>query len=347
MRIGRTVFQFFKGCCVIRRYRKQEANAPEWRVASGQTSSQLSKDGITRITAATWSGEFERLNFDSRFHVSVNRINVLENTELEASGTSGSLPVSLMCMLAGKGKLRFSDGTSVELGSPYATLVVTPNRRGWFDLPGPQKLQYFSVAFSAYLLKSLMNDSLPFALAPFAEEARDTPSILTVKLDATIRKLLLKLVRMSHATPLQKLQMEGVTLHYLAEVLNKLTPSGTPRAIPKLSAQELSRVRMARELLTSNLRNPPTIRFAAETAGLGVKRLLQGFHELYEENPSQLLRRERLEYARDLLQHRETSLKEVAWQVGYNHASNFINAFTDHFGESPRRLVRTLKHNDG
>ena len=39
-------------------------------------------------------------------------------------------------------------------------------------------------------------------------------------------------------------------------------------------------------------------------------------------------------------------LKQVAFRVGYNHVSNFINAFTARYGEPPGRLGSVTPEKD-
>jgi len=53
------------------------------------------------------------------------------------------------------------------------------------------------------------------------------------------------------------------------------------------------------------------------------------------------LRNERLDHARLAFHSGAVTLKEVSFRVGYNHVTNFINAFTQRYGAPPRQsLVR-------
>jgi AraC-like DNA-binding protein len=44
--------------------------------------------------------------------------------------------------------------------------------------------------------------------------------------------------------------------------------------------------------------------------------------------------------ARMLLEAGNLPLKQVAFEVGYSHASNFCTAFKRHFGKPPKSLLR-------
>ncbi len=49
----------------------------------------------------------------------------------------------------------------------------------------------------------------------------------------------------------------------------------------------------------------------------------------------------RMELAREYLLNTHMSLKEIAYQLGYKHPSNFNRAFSDYFGNSPRAMRNT------
>ena len=48
----------------------------------------------------------------------------------------------------------------------------------------------------------------------------------------------------------------------------------------------------------------------------------------------------RMEIAREYLSNTNLSLKEIAFQLGYNHPSNFNRAFSDYYAISPRAMRR-------
>jgi AraC-like DNA-binding protein len=95
----------------------------------------------------------------------------------------------------------------------------------------------------------------------------------------------------------------------------------------------------ARERLLADMRNPPTLGDLAAEFGLTEKRLNVGFRALFGATVFETLRNERLDHARIALRDERVSLKEIAFRVGYNHVSNFTNAFTARYGEPPRRYA--------
>jgi AraC-like DNA-binding protein len=136
------------------------------------------------------------------------------------------------------------------------------------------------------------------------------------------------------------LHRHAKTLEYLAHLICGLDCA--PQGVQPLSPLEMRRVREARERLVADLRNPPDLHALAYAVGLGVKRLNEGFRALYGTTAFDYLRDMRLDEARSLLGDEPSlPLKQVAWQVGYSHPTNFINAYRKRFGVPPARDRRT------
>ncbi|MBD9650271.1 helix-turn-helix transcriptional regulator [Ensifer sp. ENS09] len=111
-----------------------------------------------------------------------------------------------------------------------------------------------------------------------------------------------------------------------------------------LSLREREAVGRAAQILSSNLAQPPSLSELAEAAGLSQRRLTQGFRESYGSTMFGYLREARLSAARVMLEETDMPLKQIAFHVGYGHANNFIAAYRERFGTSPRRHARKLAH---
>ncbi|MBJ3783503.1 helix-turn-helix transcriptional regulator [Devosia sediminis] len=146
------------------------------------------------------------------------------------------------------------------------------------------------------------------------------------------RKVANDLLNPTYAGPMQRLYREGKSVELLALQLGLLATGRES----ELTSQELRRVREARELLASNLQEPPDLHTLAAAVGLRTKRLNQGFRELYGTTVFDLLLDMRMSAARDMLdQGLDMPLKQLAWALGYRQSSNFISAFRRRFGVSP------------
>ena len=141
--------------------------------------------------------------------------------------------------------------------------------------------------------------------------------------------------------PLRMLMMEGAVVQLLA--LQAAAAAGQPRQPRRrtLTRKEREAVHEARLLLLADMRAPPTLGELAARVGVSEKRLNAGFRELFGATVFEVLRNERLAHAQIALQTEGALLKEIAFRVGYNHVTNFINAFRQRYGAPPRQYLQS------
>ena len=103
-----------------------------------------------------------------------------------------------------------------------------------------------------------------------------------------------------------------------------------------LTSREVRLVREAQERLLANLADPPDLASLAASVNLSPKRLNHGFREVFGTTVFDYLVEARLTVAQRMLDEGvDLPLKNLAWQLGYRHLSNFITAFRRRFGVSP------------
>ncbi|MEE4350167.1 MAG: AraC family transcriptional regulator [Pacificimonas sp.] len=104
---------------------------------------------------------------------------------------------------------------------------------------------------------------------------------------------------------------------------------------------DLARIAKARAILEANFVSPPSNQELARTVGINVSKLMSGFREAYGATIRETVRQLRMEHARQLLLDKSAPIGCVAYSVGYSHHSTFTVAFTEYFGESPSKFIRS------
>jgi AraC-like DNA-binding protein len=105
-----------------------------------------------------------------------------------------------------------------------------------------------------------------------------------------------------------------------------------------LSARERRQIGDAHDLLMANLANPPSLAVLAASVGTNRTKLNQGFNEIFGAPVYQLLHQRRMAAARSWIEGQGRSVSEVAEACGYEHVSNFSNAFKAYHGRTPSSL---------
>ncbi|MGX5805168.1 helix-turn-helix transcriptional regulator [Bradyrhizobium sp. Arg314] len=98
----------------------------------------------------------------------------------------------------------------------------------------------------------------------------------------------------------------------------------------------LDRVQQVKTLVDASLRNPPSLTELAARVGVSAQELSNELRAETRVGYAQYVTDRRMKRARLLLEGGDTPLKQVAFEVGYGHTSNFCASFKRHFGMTPK-----------
>ncbi|WP_106793208.1 helix-turn-helix transcriptional regulator [Aquimarina sp. Aq78] len=91
----------------------------------------------------------------------------------------------------------------------------------------------------------------------------------------------------------------------------------------------------AKEILTLQIDNPPTISQLSKLIGLNEYKLKKGFKELFGTTVFGYIHNNRMNLAKKLLLGTDLSAKEIAYKTGYSSPQHFSKAFKKEFGTTP------------
>ena len=106
--------------------------------------------------------------------------------------------------------------------------------------------------------------------------------------------------------------------------------------------QNVLKIRKAKDIIISRMSEPPSLQELANEIGLNLKKLKEGFKQIYGDTVYSFLFDYKMEQARKLLESNQYNVNEVGLQVGYSAASHFIAAFKKKFGTTPKKYVMSL-----
>ena len=87
---------------------------------------------------------------------------------------------------------------------------------------------------------------------------------------------------------------------------------------------------------------PPSLQELANEIGLNIKKLKEGFKQIYGDTVYSFLFDYKMEHSRKLLETNQYNVNEVGNQLGYSSASHFIAAFKKKFGITPKKYLQSL-----
>jgi len=107
--------------------------------------------------------------------------------------------------------------------------------------------------------------------------------------------------------------------------------------------ENVLKIRKAKEIIIARMAEPPSLTELAQEIGLSLKKLKDGFKQIYGEPVYAFLFDYKMEVARQLLASGIHNVNEVGLKVGYSTSSHFIAAFKKKFGTTPKKYVTSLK----
>lgn len=235
-------------------------------------------------------------------------------------------------MLAGRGAVNLEGCDDQLWGEDGRSFTISPiERRVRYDISTDHGWRSVGVRLERGALDLLGPDGAIPDLVMDALSVRRDNIAQSAPLSGPARAVSNLLLRSPYEGAMRRLFQQSKALELLVHLFERLE-SG-PDAGQELGAAEVRRVRLARDRLLAELRDPPDLETLALDVGLSPKRLNRGFRALYGTTVFDYLRDARLEAA--LEAGTPLTLKQLAWELGYGQASNFATAFRRRFGVSP------------
>ena len=108
---------------------------------------------------------------------------------------------------------------------------------------------------------------------------------------------------------------------------------------PFLTNEEnFKKIQKAKNLVISNMTNPPSLIELSKEIDLSLKKLKEGFKKIYGKPVYQFLLEYKMELAKKMLVENSYNVNEVSLKLGYSTSSHFITAFKNKYGLTPKNF---------
>lgn len=304
----------------------------EWLLHEPDGGRALKVNERTRVNDAQWDAVIERIDVAPGLRVFLTHATIHSDITVQPRDTETAPWASSNIAVSGHVEIEMPDGLRVTAGPDQAVLFRPSARNPRYHVKAPQRLRLAGYALRHDRLERIFEGAIPPALLPLLESEVESSRAICMQATRRLRRLADGLFAPGLNGPLRLLFIEGVVLQLLAsQMASQIRPARI------LTAREREAVTTARRLLLLDMRRPPGLGELAEAVGLSEKRLNACFRSEFGSTVFEVLRNHRLEHARIALESGAAPLKQIAWRVGYNHVSNFINAYTARYGAPPRR----------
>jgi AraC-like DNA-binding protein len=141
---------------------------------------------------------------------------------------------------------------------------------------------------------------------------------------------------------IKKLYVKGKVYELLSLFFNTNEGVNNEKCPFLIDENYVQKIKKAKDIVINRMAEPPSLQELADEVGLSLKKLKEGFKQIYGDSVFSFLFNYKMEFARKLLETNTVNVNEVGLQVGYSTSSHFIAAFKKKFGITPKKYVQSL-----
>lgn len=244
--------------------------------------------------------------------------------------------------LKGNAKFIFNEGRyALEVSEENSLLLYNTQ----IDLPLNLELNpnswLVSVVMTIRKFHSLFSKEANYI--PFlSEENRDKKYYTQEGVSPAIAVVLSQMMNYNLHPSIKELYIKGKVYELISLYFNKGTDADIEQCPFLVDEDNVRRIRKAKEIMISRMAEPPTLAELSDEIGLSLKKLKEGFKQIYGDSVFSFLFDYKMDYARKILETGQHNVNEVGLKVGYSTSSHFIAAFKKKYGTTPKKYVKSI-----
>ena len=141
---------------------------------------------------------------------------------------------------------------------------------------------------------------------------------------------------------IKSLYFKGKAYELLSLYFNRSEDADIDQCPFLVDETNVIKIKNAKDIMVSRMAEPPSLQELADEIGLSLKKLKEGFKQIYGDSVFSFLFDYKMEVARKLLEAGNDNVNEVGHKVGYSTSSHFIAAFKKKYGTTPKKYVMSL-----
>ncbi|RED48864.1 helix-turn-helix transcriptional regulator [Seonamhaeicola aphaedonensis] len=151
-----------------------------------------------------------------------------------------------------------------------------------------------------------------------------------------------QLINYNLSSSIKHIYFKGKAYELLSLYFNRSEDANVEQCPFLVDEANVIKIRNAKDIIVSRMAEPPSLQELADEIGLSLKKLKEGFKQIYGDSVFSFLFDYKMEVARKLLEAGEDNVNEVGHKVGYSTASHFIAAFKKKYGTTPKKYIMSL-----
>jgi len=244
--------------------------------------------------------------------------------------------------LKGLTKFNFNSGRyALNVEEESALLLYNPQQDLPIDLEMNGKSWLISILISIQKFHSLFSEDASYVDFLSAEK-KDKKYYSDSKISPSMAVVLHQIMNAGFHKSIQNLYFKGKAYELLSLYFNRSEDADIEQCPFLIDEENVIKIRKAKEIVVSRMAEPPSLQELSEEIGLNLKKLKEGFKQIYGDSVYSFLFDYKMEYARKMLESGKYNVNEVGLKVGYSTSSHFIAAFKKKYGTTPKKYLMAL-----
>ena len=244
--------------------------------------------------------------------------------------------------LRGNSKFLFNNGSySFDVLDNRSILLYNPQRVLPINLEIQPKTTLVSLLISIEKFHSLFSKESGY-IHFLSDENSNKKYYDDTEIKSSVSLVLKQIINSNSNNSIRDLYIKGKAYELLSLHFQKEEDTNGEYCPFLVDEQNVLKIRKAKEIIISRMAEPPSLQELSNEIGLNLKKLKEGFKQIYGDTVYSFLFDYKMEYARKLLESNQFNVNEVGLQIGYSTASHFIAAFKKKFGTTPKKYVMSL-----
>lgn len=244
--------------------------------------------------------------------------------------------------IKGSCKFIFNEGRyALDIQEENSLLLYNPQTNLPIDLAVKPNSWIVSILISIKKFHGLFSQEADY-ITFLTDDKKGKKYYKDGKISPSMAIVLNQLINFNLNLSIKNLYFKGKAYELLSLFFNRSEDANIEQCPFLTDETNVIKIRKAKDIIISKMAEPPSLQELSDEIGLSLKKLKEGFKQIYGDSVYSFLFDYKMEVARKLLEHGNYNVNEVGLKVGYSTSSHFIAAFKKKYGTTPKKYLMSI-----